>query len=156
MVLNICMSKLLRQELILELVQTGTVASQEDLRSLLGERGCEVTQSTLSRELKDLGLVKSQEGYRLPGDESAGNSRDALEASLARYLLRCIAVQNQVLMRTAVGNAQPLALALDQSDFAGLLGTIAGDDTILGIAPDAETARKIADQLLTIANGHSH
>lgn len=133
-----------RRRRILELVQAGPVQSQAALRELLAREGCGVNQATLSRDLRDLGVVKAPEGYRLSG---AAPAVDALEQATRQWLLEALPAQNQVVLRTPPGGAQPLALAIDSVRPEGVVGTLAGDDTVLVITPDARTARSLARRL---------
>src|SRR5215207_10040455 len=107
-----------RQAVILELVQTTPVASQEDLRKLLVERGWDVTQSTLSRDIHELGLarVATPDGlrYLVAGGDSAGGDHDertALETLLPALFLKIDGVGELVVLHTVVGGAQPVAVA---------------------------------------------
>jgi transcriptional regulator of arginine metabolism len=140
-----------RQAVILELVAEEEIRSQEQLRARLKGRGYDVTQATLSRDIKVLGLVKrSADGaYQQQGAEpqppvSAGV---ALQRALAEYASGVDCVQQLVVVRTGAGQAQPLALAIDRARLREVVGTLAGDDTILVISRDARNARALARQL---------
>jgi len=137
-----------RQSLVLELVEREAVTSQEQLREKLRGRGIEVTQATLSRDIRDLALVKraGDGAYRraAPG-ELAIDPLAALRRATAEFLRRIEPVQQLVVMRTEPGQAQPLAVALDRAQRADVVGTIGGDDTILVICrsgPDAQAFTK--------------
>src|SRR6187455_2557908 len=125
-----------RQALLLELVDREPLRSQEQLRRRLHQRGFEATQATISRDIKDLGLVKRAGAYQRPGIETLnpGTALAALERATAELLRRVDRVQQMVVIRTGPGQAQPLALALDRAQLTETVGTIAGDDTILVIA----------------------
>jgi transcriptional regulator of arginine metabolism len=133
--------KRFRQGQILKLVAGQAVASQDDLRRRLGHMGVRVTQATLSRDLRELKLVKTAEGYR---SLTAGNEEAAPPAPLARalqeFLLDMRPAQNLLVLKTPPGGAQPLAAALDAGRWKELAGTLAGDDTILIVTP-SRTAR---------------
>lgn len=137
--------KTYRQAVILDLVDREVVASQEQLRLRLQRQGIDVTQATLSRDIKDLGLVKraSDGAYKRPGPNLIGRP-DAAEAALRRnvqaYLRRVDRVDQLIVIRTDPGQAQALALAIDHAELPEVVGTIAGDDTILVIAHDAPQA----------------
>ncbi len=129
-----------RRNLILQLVRDHEISNQEQLQELLGSHGFEVNQGTLSRDLRGLGVVKrptASGGARYVRVQPLADSELAL-ANLRALLREVIASQNLLVIKTRVGGAQPVALALDQLVPHGLVGTIAGDDTVLGIV--AETA----------------
>ena len=130
-----------RQSIILELVDRDPLHSQEQLRRRLRRRGFDATQATISRDIKELGLVKraGDGAYQRPGVDTANpeTTLAALERAAADFLRRVDRVQQLVVIRTGAGQAQPLALAVDRAQLPDAVGTIAGDDTILVIAPDA-------------------
>lgn len=138
-------TKTYRQAVILDAIDREVVASQEQLRIRLQRQGIDVTQATLSRDIKDLGLVKraSDGAYKRPGPNLVG-SPDAAEATLRRnvlsYLRRLDRVDQLIVLRTDPGQAQALAVAIDHAELPEVVGTIAGDDTILIIARDARQA----------------
>jgi transcriptional regulator of arginine metabolism len=141
-----------RRQRILELIQKHTVRNQAELRGLLTGDGFDVNQATLSRDLRDLGVVKGPDGYELPGATSltpqlAGSS---LWHAVHSFLLQATPAQNLVVLKTPPGGAHPLALALDHEGrtLAGVVGTIAGDDTVLAVCADAQKARALARRLL--------
>lgn len=138
--------RLARQQRILALVREHSVQSQRELAELLAEGGLEANQATLSRDLRELGLVKTPQGYR-SAEQAAPTAQADLDRALRRHLRQVQAVQHQVLLHTPVGSAQPLAFALDHTPLDGVLGTLAGDDTILIICPDKKTALQVADDL---------
>ena len=133
-----------RQAVVLELINDEEIRSQEQLRARLKARGFDVTQATLSRDIKDLGLVKrSADGnYQLQGVEPPvpGSAGVALQRALAEYASGVDCVEQLVVVRTGAGQAQPLALAIDRAQLPEAIGTIAGDDTILVIARDDRRA----------------
>jgi transcriptional regulator of arginine metabolism len=140
-----------RQTALLELVDREALHSQEALRRRLQQRGFEATQATISRDIKELGLVKGggdgayqRSGGELPNPQTA---LTALERATADYLRRVERVQQLVVIRTGVGQAQPLALALDRAQLQETVGTIAGDDTILVIARGARGAAALVKRL---------
>jgi transcriptional regulator of arginine metabolism len=139
-----------RQAAILELVGRERIPSQEQLRQRLLERGFDVTQATLSRDIKDLGLVKRSGdlGYQRPSDEGVRATSEATLRRTAREFLRsCEVVQNLVLLKTDPGRAQILAVDLDRAALPEVAGTIGGDDTILVVTREAEQARRLAQRL---------
>jgi transcriptional regulator of arginine metabolism len=140
-----------RQSVVLELVDREPLHSQEALRRRLHQRGFEATQATISRDIKDLGLVKraGDGAYQRPGisAQSPETALAALERASAEYLRRVERVQQLVVVRTGTGQAQPLALALDGAQLSEVVGTIAGDDTILVIARGARVAAALVKRL---------
>jgi len=140
-----------RQAALLELVDREALHSQEMLRRRLQQRGFEATQATISRDIKDLGLVKraGDGAYQRPGVEAPNpeTSLLALERATAEFLRRVDRVQQLVVIRTGVGQAQPLALALDRAQLPETVGTIAGDDTILVIARGGRGAAALVKRL---------
>lgn len=140
-----------RQAVILELVDEEPLPSQEVLRRRLRQRGFEATQATISRDITQLGLVKrSGDGaYQRPGTEAADPEATAaaLERAVAEFLRSVERVQQLVVIRTGVGQAQALAIPLDRSRLAEVVGTIAGDDTILIVARGARAAAALVKRL---------
>jgi transcriptional regulator of arginine metabolism len=142
------MSKALRQKAILEVLERGPVASQEDLQRALGKRGFRVGQATLSRDVHDLRLVKTGAGYARPQDESAAEPPLPPASRLVReFVLEVRPAQNLLVIKTTVGSAQPVAAALDAEDWPETLGTIAGDDTILIVCQEKKAAARIASRI---------
>ncbi len=143
-----------RQALILELVQARPVSSQEELRRLLAGRGWEVTQATLSRDLRDLGLarVTTDEGVRYVVPEAlAEDSRPALDATLAQFFANMDGVSELIVLRTLPGGAQPVAEAIDAEGWPEVLGTIGGENTILVVCRSAEARAAVMRRLEEIA-----
>ena len=133
-----------RQSAILELVDREAITSQEQLRDRLKLRGIEATQATISRDIRDLGMIKRAEdgAYRRSGAESLppGNPEAECRTAVDDYLRHYDVVEQLVVLKTDTGQAQPLAVAIDRARLSEIVGTIAGDDTILVIcrsAPDA-------------------
>ena len=145
-----------RQAIILELIDREGLHSQELLRRRLRQRGFEATQATISRDIKELGLLKraGDGAYQRAGAESADPEtvQTALERSTADFLRRVERVQQIVVIRTGVGQAQPLALAIDRAQLPEAVGTIAGDDTILVIARGARGAAALVRRLREYAS----
>jgi transcriptional regulator of arginine metabolism len=143
--------KAFRQSIVLDLVDREAISSQDQLRRRLHARGVDVTQATLSRDIKELGLVKraADGAYSRPGpsgiDQAVRESQ--LRRAVAEYLRRVTRVQQLLVLRTDPGQAQPLAIALDRAMLSEVVGTIGGDDTVLLIAPDGRRARGLARRL---------
>lgn len=141
------MSKSYRQGQILKLVRSKQINTQDDLANELKILGIAATQVTLSRDIRDLRLVKTREGYQETSTEEAGPQFSML-ASEFLHDVRC--AQNLVVLKTAPGHANSVAVALDNEEWPEVVGTIAGDDTILVIAPDSPTANSVFAKFLAI------
>ena len=143
--------KVERQNAIRHIVTTRVVTSQDELRKLLLKRGHEVTQATLSRDIRELGLVKGgvDGAYQPQGRvEVNGHTAKAMfQRALASQLRRIDRVQQLVLLKTGLGHAQSLCAALDGAELPDVVGTLAGEDTILIITPDARRARTLVKRL---------
>lgn len=141
------MSKNFRQGQILKLIRSKPVSTQEELAQELRGVGIAATQVTLSRDIRDLRLVKTREGYREMGAEEGGPQFATLAAEFVRDV-RC--AQNLVVLKTAPGHANSVAVSLDNETWPEVVGTLAGDDTILVIAPDTATAEAVRQKLLAV------
>jgi transcriptional regulator of arginine metabolism len=142
------LNKSLRQRAVLDVVRQGSITSQEDLQRALRKRGFKVTQATLSRDIRDLGLVKTSAGYALPQGEDAGMlALPPVKRLVREFVLDARAAQNLLVVKTIIGSAQPVAAALDEQDWEEVVGTIAGDDAILIVCPDKEAAKKVAERI---------
>jgi transcriptional regulator of arginine metabolism len=146
-----------RQSAIRDIVEHEPIRSQEQLRQRLSARGFAVTQATLSRDIKEIGLMKraSDGAYQPAGVEApvASAALATLARALGEYLAGAERVQQLVVLRTGPGQAQLLALVLDRARLPGLVGTIAGDDTILVVARDARKARALVRKLEELSTG---
>ena len=144
-----------RHAAILELVEARPVGSQEELRGYLREQGWEVTQSTLSRDLRELRLarVPTPDGVRYAIADGALSSaaRPALDALLPQLLTRVDGVGELIVVRTVPGGAQPVASALDGESWPDVLGTVGGDDTILVVCRSAVARERIERRLRKLA-----
>lgn len=147
------MSKRERQRQILDVIRSRRVSSQESLREILLERGTEVTQATLSRDLRELRLVK------VPGADGQGyysvpeewDSTPPLESLLPTLFHSADGVDNLLVVRTMKGGAQTVAAGIDWEEWPEVLGTLAGDDTILIILRDAAKRPAIQKRLEEMA-----
>ena len=138
------MSKLSRQNLILELVHKETLSNQEELRRRLLKNGFDVTQATLSRDIHELGLVKTSDGYAVPqGEQEPDPVLPSAMRLVREFVLEVREAQNLLVIKTVAGSAQPVAAALDGEGWAEIVGTVAGDDTILVISQTKKSAHKI-------------
>jgi transcriptional regulator of arginine metabolism len=140
-----------RQGLILELIERQPLHSQEQLRRRLLKAGIEATQATISRDIRDLGLVKraADGAYQRMADDAQNpeTALVALERAAAEFLRTLERVQQLVVIRTGRGQAQALAEAVDRAQLPEVVGTIAGDDTILVIARDGKHATALVKRL---------
>jgi len=145
------MNKTFRQGQILKLIRSKRVPTQDDLAHQLKEAyGIQTTQVTLSRDIRELGLVKTHDGYRQVGPSSSGPD---VATVVAEFLQDARVAQNLIVLRTSPGNANALAVALDKESWPEVVGTIAGDDTVLIVAPDNATAGKLREKLMSFVSG---
>ncbi len=144
------MSKSYRQGQILKLIRSRPVRTQEELAQELKNLGINATQVTLSRDLRELRLVKTPDGYREMEAEDVGPQLASLAAD---FLIDVRNAQNLVVLKTAPGHANSVAVSLDAEEWPEVVGTIAGDDTILVIAPDNETAARVRARFLEMLRG---
>jgi transcriptional regulator of arginine metabolism len=146
--------KRFRQGQILKLLASQHVASQDELRRRLVHLGVRATQATLSRDLRELRLVKTAEGYRALSAavaEEASPLAATLSRAVKEFLLDLRPAQNMLVLKTPPGGAQPLAAAVDAERWKEVAGTLAGDDTVLIIAASragCNTVRKRLEELL--------
>jgi len=140
-----------RQATILELVDKEPLHSQEALKKRLHQRGFDATQATISRDIKELGLVKraGDGAYQRPGVEAANpeTAMVTLERAAVEFLRRVERAQQLVVIRTGRGQAQALAEAMDRAQLPEAVGTIAGDDTILVIGRGSRGAATLVKRL---------
>jgi transcriptional regulator of arginine metabolism len=141
------MNKSFRQGQILKLIRQKPDYTQEELARELAQVGIQTTQVTLSRDMRELGLVKAPDGYRQLKPETP-------EADLAgaaeEYLQDIRVAQNLVVLRTLPGTANSLAIEIDSGDLEEVVGTVAGDDTVLVVTPDNGSAERFRSRLLQL------
>jgi transcriptional regulator of arginine metabolism len=137
-----------RQAAILELIGRHDVRSHEDLRQLLERRGIDVTQATLSRDLRDIGIV------RVSGDDGARYTKPSLETLLPQLFSRVDGVGELVVLHTLASGAQPISEAIDAANWREVLGTVAGENTILIICRSATARQTIINRLSELARGN--
>jgi transcriptional regulator of arginine metabolism len=150
--------KMDRHNAIRDLVGVSPIQSQDELRRKLRRRGFAVTQATLSRDLHELHLFKGADGYGLANGNGAASAvaeadddgPPGLADVLDTFGLRSQQAMNQVVIGTVMGGAQPVAAALDNEQWPEVLGTIAGDDTVLVICPDVRRAAEAQAKLRRI------
>jgi transcriptional regulator of arginine metabolism len=152
-----------RHAAIVEAVRRQSIRSQEQLRRAIKAAGFDVTQATLSRDIRELALVKGgpDGAYQAPGALSNRRGPAGASAALVRlrkaaveFLTRVERVQQLVMLRTGPGQAQILAVAIDGAELQEVVGTLAGDDTILVIARDARRAGELVKRLERLTHGH--
>jgi transcriptional regulator of arginine metabolism len=144
-----------RRQRILRLLGRARVRNQAELQELLAGDGVDVNQATLSRDLRDLGVVKGPDGYELPAATAPELANQSLWHAARTWLLGATPAQNLVVLRTPAGGAQPLGLALDKAAMPGVVGTIAGDDTVLAVCADAARAKALARELAAATKNRS-
>jgi transcriptional regulator of arginine metabolism len=142
-----------RHRLIESLVTRKRLGTQHELIAALAAAGVQVTQATVSRDIRELGLEKTDDALGRPCYVLPQNGRrvlspsDALASLLAQFGRRAVAAQNVVVLQAELGSAPALARALDRVAHPRVVGTVAGDDTVLVVAPDARAARALAREL---------
>lgn len=141
-----------RRQRILRLLEQERLRNQAELQQRLAAAGFDVNQGTLSRDLRDLGVVKGKDGYELPqAPLSPQTSQQSLWHAVHTWLLSATEAQNLVVLRTPAGGAQALGVAIDRAELPGVVGTIAGDDTLLAVCSDNRRAKALVRQLGTPA-----
>jgi len=140
------MNKGYRQGQILKLIRAKSLHTQEELARALRAIGIPATQVTLSRDIRELGLVKTSEGY-VPAGEAATNGPD-IEAVVREFVQDIRVAQNLLVLRTPPGHANSVGVVLDKIDWPEIAGTIAGDDTLLVVAADSKTAQALSEKFL--------
>ena len=144
-----------RQDAILQLITAHAIASQEDLKRLMTERGWTVTQATLSRDLRDLGVV------RVPGDDGAryllpemvgDDAKLSLDSLLPQWFSKIDGVGELIVLHTLPSGAQPIAEALDSQGWPEVMGTLAGENTVLIVCRSAEARAALTKRISQIAN----
>jgi transcriptional regulator of arginine metabolism len=144
------MTKSFRHGQILKLIRSRSIFTQEELARALKESDYDATQVTLSRDVRELGLVKTSEGYRQLGKRSEDAPSLHFSTFAAEFLQDVRQAQNQIVLKTAPGHANSVAVALDDEEWPEVVGTIAGDDTILVICPDSSTAEIVKTKLIRL------
>jgi transcriptional regulator of arginine metabolism len=146
------LSKPERQRLIASVVSRRRIGSQHELAAALAGAGCDVTQATISRDIRELRLEKTVDQlgrprYVLPGRARADDPRETLVGVLRQFGLRATAAQNIVVVQSELGSAPAIARALDRLEHSKIVGTLAGDDTCLVITRSLRDARSVAREL---------
>jgi transcriptional regulator of arginine metabolism len=146
------MTKGERQRLVTSLVDRMRLGTQQELLEALEGVGCTVTQATVSRDIRELGLEKARDPlgrmrYVLPNRERRADPRETLASLLSQFGRRATAAQNIVVLQSEIGSAPAIARALDRIDHPLVVGTLAGDDTCLVITRDEAAARALVHEL---------
>jgi transcriptional regulator of arginine metabolism len=149
------LSKRDRQRLIESVVTRKRVGTQFELLGALADYGCVATQATISRDIRELGLEKSRDPlgrprYVLPASGRRADPRELLRSVLGQFGRRVTAAGNIVVVQSELGSAPAIGRALDELDHERIVGTLAGDDTCLVVAPTERDARALARELTAI------
>jgi transcriptional regulator of arginine metabolism len=145
------MDNLYRRNQILEILQSEKVATQDELRRKLARRGIRVTQATVSRDIEELGLVKTRAGYRradAPEPVAPSAPQPALTVLLKEFVRDVLLASNLVVVKTHPGNAHSVGVGLDAERWPEVVGTVAGDDTIFIATPSARHASSVRKKIL--------
>lgn len=140
-------TKTARQGRILEIVRKNSVRSQEELSSILSTEDVPVTQSTLSRDIRELGLIKVRGRYQSPGEMLPVARDENLRRALEQYVLSAGVAGNIVVIKTSPGNAHSVAVVLDAAQWPEVMGTIAGDDTVFVLAQNGRVGKKVLEKI---------
>ena len=146
------MNKAYRHEQILNVIRQQEVRTQEELARVLKSVGVRVTQVTLSRDIREMGLVKGPRGYQDPTivAEVASDEISTFKRAMMEYVRDVMVAQNLVVIRTIRGTAAPVADAIDQEHWPETVGTIAGEDTVFVATPDNRRAQEVRGRLLNL------
>ena len=138
------MTKVYRQGQILKAIRHGRILTQDELARTLREQGIAATQVTLSRDIRDLGLVKTAAGYQL--------LKAPLLQGKGSMLLDARVAQNLLVLKTPAAHAGQMARAIDEQGWAEVVGTVAGDDTVLVVTADARQAERVRKKVLAFVS----
>ena len=141
------MTKLARLQAIVELAHEGPLPNQQELCKVLARRGFQVTQATLSRDLAELRLVKTTDGYILPNGDGPAEPIPAVSRLVREFVREVRRAQNLLVVKTIPGSAQPVAVAIDAEAWDEVVGTVAGDDTLLIITGTNKDAKQLQSRL---------
>lgn len=144
-----------RQRIILELINTHEVETQGELARLLQDSGIEVTQATVSRDIKELGLIKVPVGNRYCYGQAGGGAGGLMERQKRLFresVVKIAASENNIVIKTLVGSAQAVAAVIDGLDLPEIIGTVAGDDTIIIVASSSAVVEGLVAKLEGLAD----
>ena len=147
------MTKAARQAKLLQIVRSGEARTQTDMSRRLADYGIDVSQVTLSRDIRDLGLVKSADGYREGSKRTPVMPSEAMVRVLREFLTSVRTARNLVVAKTRAGGASVVASALDGADWPEVAGTVAGDDTIFLATSSDEDAVEVAERMVGAVEG---
>jgi len=136
-----------RHNAIKDLLVKTSVINQDDMRRKLAGKGIHVTQATLSRDIREMKLMKGPSGYALPNGIDDNDDLPSVADVLENFGLEVRQAQNLLVVLTTMGGAQPVAAAFDQQEWDEVVGTIAGDNTVLIICPDARNAAALKTRI---------
>ena len=136
-----------RHNAIKDLLVKTSVINQDDMRRKLAGKGIHVTQATLSRDIREMKLMKGPSGYALPNGIDDNDDLPSVADVLENFGLEVRQAQNLLVVLTTMGGAQPVAAAFDQQEWDEGVGTIAGDNTVLIICPDARNAAALKTRI---------
>lgn len=156
--MNMHPSNLQRREEILRIIREETVSSQQEILDLLESRGFEITQPTLSRDLRELGVAKTPEGYVVPGEISGAvtpftprvSREERFESTVQDLVISAVVSGSMVVLRTPPAEAQPVARAVDEAKMQEVAGSIGGDDTVFVAMTSAAAARSFEKRIMSI------
>jgi transcriptional regulator of arginine metabolism len=140
-------SKKARQARILETIGKRTIRSQEELSSFLAQEGVEATQATLSRDIRELGLIKIRGNYQAQGEIQSGPSTDNLRRAFEQFVIRTGVSGNIVMIKTSPGNAHSVGVVLDAAQWPEVLGTVAEDDTVFVLLRNSRSGKKVLGRI---------
>ncbi len=136
-------TKKARQAKLLEAAQKRQIRSQAEFLALLRKAGVRAAQSTLSRDIRELGLIKVRGRYQVPGAERPAPPDEMLRRTLSQFVVRTGMSGNIVMLRTSPGNAHSVAVVLDAAEWPEVLGTVAGDDTVFILLRQGRSGRRL-------------
>ena len=140
-------SKKARQARILEVARKRLVKSQEEFSSLLRREGIDVTQSTLSRDIRELGLVKVRGSYQISGELHSAPPNEVLRRAFEQFVVRTGVSGNIVMIKTSPGNAHSIGVVLDAAQWPEVLGTVAGDDTVFVLLRNGHSGKRVLGRI---------
>ena len=138
--------KKIRQKAIVDLVRDGEIASQEELLGALLARKIDVSQSTLSRDIQELGLAKSGGVYTI-AVEAPRSTDEVIRRTFREFLTDVAIAQNIVVLKSGPGHASTISRAIDEADWSEIVGTIAGDDTVFVAVRSERDSKRVADRI---------
>lgn len=152
------MIKSVRQKKMVEIIRSQPVETQEHLVAALGTEGFSVTQATVSRDIKDLGLIKvpgpkNTSIYALPRESPTTSAEARLRRLLVESAQKIEYSENLIVIKTFPGEAQGVASAIDNSGWPAIIGTVAGDDTIIVVIKPKEAVEKLLKRFKEISGG---